>query len=102
MAAPNGVVVVLGVSKQPEMITAELRSLVRRLVVRQVTVLPVVNASAVHLARAVEDLGALAARPGFREIVTGVHPPEAFAEALRPVDGIKECLEFATLAARGR
>jgi threonine dehydrogenase-like Zn-dependent dehydrogenase len=102
MAAPNGVVVVLGVSKQPEMITAELRSLVRRLVVRQVTVLPVVNASAVHLARAVEDLAALAARPGFREIVTGVHPPEAFAEALRPVDGIKECLEFATLAARGR
>ena len=56
-----------------------------------------VNAAPVHLARAVEDLDALATLPGFRDIVTGVHPPEAFATALAPADGIKECLEFSTL-----
>jgi glucose 1-dehydrogenase len=97
LAAPNSAVVLLGVSKDRETLTVELRGLVRRLVVRHVAIVPVVNAGPVHLAAAAGDLAGLAAVPGFAEIVTGVHPPDAFAEALRPAGGVKECLEFAAL-----
>lgn len=97
LAAPNGIVVVLGVSKDRETVTMEMRSLIRRLVVRQILVLPIVNAGAMHIARAVEDLQSLSGVPDFGDIVTGVHRPEEFAAALRSEDGIKECLAYAAL-----
>ena len=96
LTAPNGIVVVLGVSKDRETVTVEMRGLIRRLVVRQVLILPIVNASPVHLAQAAVDLRGLADRSGFADIVTGVHRPEEFVAALHPQDGIKECLTFST------
>jgi glucose 1-dehydrogenase len=92
--APNGVLLLAGLSPDDRRIETPMAAIVRELVINNQVILGTVNANAADFEAAIRDLGAFShAWPdALRGLITGRHPLEDFCHCALDRRGIKEVI----------
>jgi glucose 1-dehydrogenase len=92
--ANGGVQIQIGASSMSQRITIDAGRRVHNHTGRQLQMIGTVNAARCHFSRAVADLRGLLELDGFSDIVTSIHAPAAFEQALWGDSEIKSVLAF--------